>query len=140
MNCESIAKSNAREINDIWHGLRYYCPDCGRQAVLDPDAYGEEEHPCPFCDADGEHCEMEEYDLYDWLGEQLGISEWRFTDRHGPVSSVLVCLGYGGPNVYLDTKTATVKVYWGCDYAEANVDRGACEEIDRLANEDWDCQ
>lgn len=140
MNCEETARSHAREINDIWHSLYYYCPDCGRQIVLDPDAYGEEEHPCPFCEEDGEHCEMEEYDLFTWLGDQLEISKWIHTDRHGPVSDVWVALTLGGPNVYLDTENEKVRVYWGFDYAEAPVESGACEEIVRLAQEVWDCQ
>ena len=138
MHCEETARSHAREINDIWHGLRYYCPDCGRQAVLDPDAYGEEEHPCPFCDADGKYCEMEEYDLYAWLGDQLEISEFRHTDRHGPVSSAVILMGCGGPDVRLDTKTHQVIVTWGFDQATAEVDEGACEDLDRRAQDCWD--
>ena len=132
MNCESIAKSNAREINDIWHGLRYYCPDCGRQAVLDPDAYGQPAE-CQNC-----HEEMEEYDLYAWLDDQLEISEFRHTDRHGPVSSAVILMGCGGPDVRLDTKTHQVIVTWGFDQATAEVDEGACEELDRLAQDYWD--
>ena len=68
MNCESIAKSNAREINDIWHGLYVHCPVCGDMWSLDPDAYGQPAE-CQNC-----HEEMEEYDLYAWLDDQLEIS------------------------------------------------------------------
>ena len=57
MYCEETARRNAREINDIWHGLRYYCPACGRQVAVDPDNYGEVHH-CPDCEDE----ELEEYE------------------------------------------------------------------------------
>lgn len=135
MNCEETARSHAREINDIWHGLRYYCPACGRQVAIDPDNYGEV-HYCPDCEDE----ELEEYDLFAWLDDQLEISKWIHTDRHGPVSDVWVAITLGGPNVYLDTENEKVRVYWGFDYAEAPVEEGACEEVVRLAQEDWDAQ
>ena len=132
MNCESIAKSNAREINNIWHGLYVHCPVCGDMWSLDPDAYGQPAE-CQNC-----HEEMEEYDLYAWLDDQLEISEFRHTDRHGPVSSAVILMGCGGPDVRLDTKTHQVIVTWGFDQATAEVDEGACEELDRLAQDYWD--
>ena len=132
MNCESIAKSNAREINNIWHGLYVHCPVCGDMWSLDPDAYGQPAE-CQNC-----HEEMEEYDLYAWLNDQLEISEFRHTDRHGPVSSAVILMGCGGPDVRLDTKIHQVIVTWGFDQATAEVDEGACEELDRLAQDYWD--
>lgn len=132
MNCQDIADRAARKINNIWHGLYVHCPVCGDMWSLDPDAYGQPAE-CQNC-----HEEMEEYDLYAWLDDQLEISEFRHTDRHGPVSSAVILMGCGGPDVRLDTKTHQVIVTWGFDQATAEVDEGACEELDRLAQDYWD--
>lgn len=143
MYCEETARRNAERINQVYNGL-FYCPKCGYESRIDPDSYGEE-FKCPACEAErNEDVTMEVYDLYDYLdpvdGEILEISEFICPDRHTGPTDVRVCLGYGGPNIYIDTKKEVVSVYWGFDYAEYPVEHEACEEIVRIAREIWDSQ
>ena len=138
MNCQDIADRAARKINNIWHGLYVHCPVCGDMWSLDPDAYGQPAE-CQNC-----HEEMEEYTLYDWFnpdnGDILEVNVYKVRRRGESPHAVIVTIGYGGPNVYFDSDKEGVEVYWWGNYAFSPVDHDACEEILRLAQEDWDCQ
>ena len=58
----------------------------------------------------------------------------------GKVKSVELLVGYGGPNIYVDTSDNKVKGYWGGDYAESSLDIEAGNEITDYFSELFDCR
>lgn len=49
--------------------------------------------------------------------------------------SVKVCVACGGPNIYVDTASCTVKGYWGRDKAEYPLDMRTVDDIDSYWND-----
>ena len=56
------------------------------------------------------------------------------------LKSVELLVGYGGPNLYVDTSDNKVKGYWGGDYAEAMLDISVGDEITEYFSELFDCR
>jgi len=48
-------------------------------------------------------------------------------------------VAFGGPNIYVDTFTGKVELYWWTERAEWNLEREAIEEIDFFGRELYDC-
>lgn len=49
-----------------------------------------------------------------------------------------VCLGFGGPNIYLNTRTGYIEGYWGGDSYEYPVDKEVSDYIDDRIAEMWE--
>ena len=86
-------------------------------------------------DEDELNDEGEPYTAYDYLLEALDIEYAIGSDSSYRGARLLVC--FGGPNVWVDTKTNTVEGYWwGSEYRERYDDNllldEACEEL-------WEC-
>ena len=125
---------------------REYC----KRVALELEAYAElKMFACPIC---GETCTLEEIDgeyhlscgcvtdidpdqlsLYDWFADVL---DYEFTIdstkdfRHGKIWVTL-----GGPNVWVDTETATVELRWGNESASFPIDYNARDELDEILRE-----
>jgi hypothetical protein len=77
----------------------------------------------------------EELTAYDWLGDVLDI-EYRVTgDKQ--YRSAKLCLGWGGPNVWLDTHTGMLSVYWGSDSATVELPLSFIDYLNEALNEMW---
>ena len=50
---------------------------------------------------------------------------------------VLSMVACGGPNIYIDTASALVKLYWWTEYAEYPLSYSARDAIDEWAEEYW---
>lgn len=53
--------------------------------------------------------------------------------------SVKLALTLGGPNIYLDTETMTLRGYWGIWQEEIAVDRNVSNAIDDIFEEYFNC-
>ena len=49
--------------------------------------------------------------------------------------AVRIMIAFGGPNIWVDTETERVELYWWGDRASYHLSRAAVEEIDSYANE-----
>lgn len=137
-------KSIADDLEAIAEGTLYRCPDCGEQYALE-DAEeaeeGSEEWPdvtryvCPHCGTEIE--EPESVSMLDFLGDCYNI-EWRL-DSNREYKSVQVMVACGGPNIYVDTNTAAVELYWWGDSAKWNIRREAVAAIDEAFEELFNC-
>lgn len=77
----------------------------------------------------------EELSAYDWLEDVLDI-EYRVSgDRQ--FRSARLLLGWGGPNVWLDTQTGLLSVYWGSDSANVNLPESFTDALDEALEEIW---
>lgn len=71
--------------------------------------------------------------LYDYFDDVCDI-EYRI-DGRGKYRSVRLMIACGGPNIYVDTNDAYVKLYWGSTYAKAPISYTASDEIDNIFEE-----
>jgi hypothetical protein len=74
----------------------------------------------------------EAYTAYDYIGDALDIEYVVGSDGSFRGARLLVC--FGGPNVWVDTKTDMVEgSWWGTSYSESYSDNiglhAACEEL-----------
>ena len=56
----------------------------------------------------------------------------------GCYRGVRIALALGGPGIFFDTREGWVKGYWGSDFAEYPVQRGAVAAIDEYFSEQWE--
>lgn len=123
-----IAKRTALEIEDCYNGKIYKCPGCGQ--FIDCD--GEEKIKCHCCGESFDVCDAEQLYLYDYFDDALDIEYRIGADRQ--YRSVQVCIAWGGPNIYIDTDTKCVEVYWG-NHASFQLNIDVIIEIDSIFEE-----
>lgn len=71
--------------------------------------------------------------LYDYFNDVYDI-EYRI-DGEGNYKSVKLMIAGGGPNIYVDTADAYVKLYWGSTYEQAPISYTVSDEIDNIFEE-----
>lgn len=143
----------AKELEAIADGKMFRCPYCGNLYSLedlekdnpykfDDDETDDDEtddddnpHKCPHCDKEID--DPEQVTMYDYFSDCLDI-EYRISGS-GEYRSVELCVACGGPNIYVDTGSRTVKLYWWSDRADAPIFGDACEQIDAEFEELYNC-
>ena len=88
--------------------------------------------------------EIEELEIEEWdgpcaghyLDDALDI-EYTVSGR-GDYLGSRVCVAFGGPNIYIDTRNRKVQGYWGGDYVERSYSRDALG-LDDYLEETFDC-
>lgn len=137
-------KHIADELDAYVNGLVYECPECGEHVRIDDlDALTTETEdgetlyrlPCG-CTVDEE---PEQRDMYDFLADVFDI-EYRIehSDRE-TVRSVRIMVAFGGPNIYIDSATRAVELYWWTDRASYPISSDAADALDEWAQELWSC-
>lgn len=71
----------------------------------------------------------EELDFAEWLEENVLDIEITSNLRKDYISASL-CLGYGGPNVYINTRNGYIEGYWGGDSAQYPLEKEVWDFID----------
>ena len=71
--------------------------------------------------------------LKDWLDDNLGIHYTINEDLD--VVGVVICVDWGGPNIYVDTVQKVVRGYWGLDEHSVALSEDLCESIDEWAQD-----
>lgn len=126
----SHCKQIADNIADYVSGLVYRCPECGHEFITDGEKYR-----CPECGFTGDMWEFENLGLYDYFENCLDI-EYR-CDSRKEYRSVQLMVACGGPNIYVDTGSERVELYWWGDRADYPLDRDSVAAIDEWAEEYW---
>lgn len=125
-HCERIAE----DLSDYVSGLVYRCPDCGEIITAPEDC---EKYRCPDCGYTGNLSEYEQLSIYDYLEDCLDI-EYRVSSRH-ELRSVQIMVACGGPNIYLDTASGRVEMYWWSERADYPLSRECITALDEWAEE-----
>lgn len=76
-------------------------------------------------------CDFLERDIYD--------VEYRVSSRHEEPRSVCIMVACGGPNIYIDTRSQAVELYWWSDRASYPISSDAAAEIDAYFCDLWYC-
>lgn len=104
-HCHSIAQ----ECDDYANGLYYRCSYCGEVFKM-PDDVGDW-FRCPSCHEYNSPDYFEQLSIFDYLDDPL---DWDFKiNRFKEYSGISICVGWGGPNIYIDTNSQQVELYWG---------------------------
>lgn len=137
-HCKRIAE----EVEAYASGEYYKCPECGE--LIQFDDLDELEHDT----TDGGTCyvlpcgcettdEPEQMSLYDCFADCYDIEYRCGSDRE--YRSVRIMVACGGPNIYIDTASKRVELYWWTDRADYPLSYTAVEAIDEWAEEYWRC-
>lgn len=128
-HCKHIAK----EAEAYADGAVHRCPDCGEE-IRFPDNVGDK-YRCPHCHNVADVDEYEQLSIWDYMSDILDI-EYRCGSDRG-YRSCKIMVACGGPNIYIDTASAMVKLYWWTEYAEYPLSYEARDAIDEWAEEYW---
>lgn len=127
--CRSIAD----ELTEVAEGVLYKCPHCGEWYSIEDAAETEDGHICPNCSEEIEDSEAEQVTFFDYFEDVYDI-EYK-VDGNGDYRAVRLMVACGGPNIYIDTASASVDLYWWTDRASAYFDRSTADEIDAVFQE-----
>lgn len=135
-HCKSIAE----DIDVYVNGDGYKCPHC--DDIYDFETFKETEreaedgtifYTCPCCGELIEESELEALSIYDYFEDVFDIEYRIGSDRE--YRSVCVMIACGGPNIYIDTATKNVELYWWGDRASYPLSLEAVNEIDNYFEE-----
>jgi hypothetical protein len=131
-HCKRIAE----ELEEYASGNIYRCPECGDHCNMEEEnENGNIIYKCS-CGCITEY-EPEQLNLYDWAEDILDI-EYRCNSRK-EYGSVRILVAYGGPNIYIDTASESVELYWGTDRASYDIGRDTAAALDEWAEEYFNC-
>ena len=128
--CESIADA----VEEYAAGCVHECPECGKLHTIPSDA---EKYRCENCGFVGDPDDYEQKSIYDYLEDCLDIEYTIASDKTYKGVSVLVT--FGGPNIYINTNTGRVELFWWGETAQYSLDRDAVDAVDEWAEEMWNC-
>lgn len=133
-HCKRIAE----ELDAYVHGNVRRCPDCGEEINRDWDSVGDQ-FKCPACGAVDDPDDWEYLSVWDYLNDVYNV-EFRMNGRScDDYRSVQIMVACGGPNIYLDTATKDVELYWWNERARWPMSYAAAEALDEWAVEYWGC-
>lgn len=135
-HCVNIAE----EIKRYARGDMYRCPECGEIIEWDNNQYNDEycTYTCPSCGEVIEESELEALNLYDYFEDSIYNTEWRL-DSNREYKSVAFMVACGGPNIWVDTGSGNVELYWWNERASAPIDGETRQAIDDFAEELFQC-
>lgn len=128
-HCKKIAE----DLADYASGRVYTCPECGETITAPEDA---EKYRCK-CGFVGDLDEYEQQSMYDYFEDCLDIEYRCSSDKE--YRSVQIMVACGGPNIYVDTASRKVELYWWMDCADYPLSYDTVEAVDDWATDYWGC-
>lgn len=134
----SCCKHIADELEAHISGNVRRCPDCGETLSRSWDDVGDK-FRCPSCGAVADFDSWDQLTIWDYLSDCLDV-EFRVSGKHDDEPrSVRVMVACGGPNIYIDSASAAVKLYWWTERAEWPISYDARDALNEWAAEYWGC-
>ena len=121
-------KRIAEELEAVAEGKMYRCAVCGE--LIRADAL---EAECPDCAG-----ELEQIGMLDYFEDALDV-EYSIGGSGREYRSVCVMVACGGPNVYVNTGTKKVELYWGTDREDFGLSQSVIATIDDAFEELYNC-
>jgi predicted RNA-binding Zn-ribbon protein involved in translation (DUF1610 family) len=131
-HCRHIAE----EIDAHARGELKRCPECGEIHRRDWDDIADV-FRCPECGAITSIDDWDTCSLWEFFDDAYDIEFRVGSDRR--YRSVRVMVACGGPNIYIDTASKNVELYWWGERAWYPISYDAVEIIDEWAEEIWGC-
>jgi hypothetical protein len=82
---------------------------------------------------------LEPISLYDYFEDSIYNIEYRVGSRYEDPSSVQIMVACGGPNIYIDTKSGDVELYWWNETGSYPMRSATIAAIDDFACELYNC-
>lgn len=126
-------KKIALYLEDIYNGKVYCCSNCAEEYTVET---GEE--PPVKCTCGNE--ELYQLAICDYLcSNEIYDVEYRIGQGEEEIRSVRLMIACGGPNIYIDTASKSVELYWWNESASYLLDDDVCNEINYWMNEYYKC-
>ena len=122
--CRGIAET----LESIIRENTIKCGECDELFVYDGD---EDIAECPHCGAENEYPHY--MSVYGFVDDALEIDV--LCSLRGEYKGAKLCLTVGGPNVYVNTWTREVNLYWWCDSGSWQISEEAADAIDEAVSE-----
>lgn len=119
-HCTQIAET----LKKYADGRMAICPNCGKVF--------EDAEACPYCEED-----LEEQGVIDYFADALDIEYRIGSDKE--YRSARIMIAYGGPNIYIDTQSGKVELYWWNEEGEAWIDDEVVDAINEFMEELYNC-
>lgn len=129
----------AHELDAIASGSMIRCPECG-EIVSMPYAEGEGIELDCGCKIDIDDLDdLDEVAMCDYFDNcSLDV---KFTiDSDFDYVSARIMIAFGGPNIYVDTNTSRVELFWGGSKAHAYIDYKTRDAIDAYFEDEYKCR
>lgn len=99
--------------------------------------YCEEGHDRYYDDGVEDLDTLEDYTVYDYFSDVL---DYQFIiDADKSFRAVRVMVTYGGPNIYIDTFSGKVELYWWSEYADYSLRSDVIDLINEYFEELYNC-
>lgn len=134
-HCKRIAD----ELEAVAEGRVYKCPECGELVGIENLVYDEDTqtYTCTQCGKTFDDCDLEPVYMLDYFADVLDIEYRIGSDRE--FRSVRLLVAYGGPNIYIDTCSRQVELYWWTDRASFPLSDEVCDQINADFEELFNC-
>lgn len=129
----ATCKHIAQEVEAYANGEYARCPECGEETRL-PHSVGDK-YKCPHCGEVVEYNDLEILGIWDYMSDILDMEYRVGSDRK--YRSCRVMVAFGGPNIYIDTASRSVDLYWWNERATYLLSIDAADAIDEWAEEYW---
>lgn len=129
-HCKHIAQELDAYVNDEVKR----CPECGEIHRRDWGQVGDL-FKCPNC---GEVTSVDDWEwlsIWDFLSDVFDVEYRCGSDRE--LRSVRVMVACGGPNIYLDSASKDVELYWWNERARYPMSYEAAEALDQWGEDCW---
>lgn len=123
-------------------GCAYKCPECGEVYEIDEDhgftqINNGTHYKCPCCKEEIFESDLEAVGIWDYMSDVLDV-EFSVSNKK-EYRSVRIMVACGGPNIFIDTASKEVELYWWTDSASYPLSSDAVDAIDEWAEEYWMC-
>lgn len=134
-HCKRIAD----DLEAVAEGRVYKCPECGEIVGIENLVYDEDAqtYTCTQCGKTFDECDLEPVYMLDYFADVLDIEYRIGSDRE--FRSVRLLVAYGGPNIYIDTCSRQVELYWWTDRASFPLSDEVCDQINADFEELFNC-
>lgn len=126
----------ANELDAFTSSSMIRCPECGEIVSL-PYKEGEGVELDCGCKVDIDDLDdLDEVSMYDYFEDRIYDIEYTISgdfDYRG----VRVMIAFGGPNIYIDTNSKRVELYWGFGKTEAALSNRAVDAIDAYFEDEY---
>jgi predicted RNA-binding Zn-ribbon protein involved in translation (DUF1610 family) len=129
-------RSIRKDLENYIDGLVYKCPDCGETIVV-PDDWSGECYKCPNCGTVSTERELDPQTIWDYFEGCYDIEYTVGSDKK--YRAVRVMVACGGPNIYVNTKSGCIELYWWNESAKCDMGCDLIEEIDNYFEELYEC-
>lgn len=122
------------ELDEYVTGSVARCPNCGEvHNISDAGDY----YKCPDCGEVSPVDEWETCSLYDYFDDFLDMDF--ITNYRKEYKACRVLVAWGGPNIYIDTLSGAIELYWWSDRASFPLSRDTMDAVDEWAEDYYNC-